>query len=146
MCSCKTGYRLDNATMRCLYVDECVDKEDLCWPGSCQNTAGGFQCSCPTDYMLSSDGTECIDMRREPCHMSHSRDQCLDPMTRPQTRLVCCCSMGAGWGLQCKACPDKVAPLADRVNIFFLSGQCGAQSPLWRRRPWPDARPRNWQS
>jgi hypothetical protein len=109
MCSCKTGYRLDNTTMRCLDVDECSSGPELCAPGTCQNTAGGFQCSCPADYVLSSDGTKCIDMRREPCYLGpRGPAECSAPMSRPQTRLVCCCSMGAAWGDRCGACPSQV--------------------------------------
>ena len=30
---------------------------------------------------------------------------CTAPMSQPQTKMVCCCSMGAGWGVSCDKCP-----------------------------------------
>ena len=40
-------------------VDECADSE-VCAGGKCVNTDGGFQCECPPDWRLSTDGTYCI--------------------------------------------------------------------------------------
>lgn len=40
-------------------VDECADSE-VCEGGKCVNTDGGFQCECPPDWRLSTDGTYCI--------------------------------------------------------------------------------------
>jgi hypothetical protein len=50
---------------------------------------------------------ECIDMRKETCYISHpgAISGCGQPMSRPQTRVVCCCSMGTAWGPACEACP-----------------------------------------
>ena len=109
MCSCRTGYKLNNVTMLCVDVDECSEGGELCAPGSCRNTEGGFQCSCPPSWRLARDGASCIDERREPCFLGHSpAGQCTSAMSRPQTRLVCCCSMGQAWGEACGSCPPKV--------------------------------------
>ena len=110
MCSCHTGYRLNNVSRQCEDVDECGEGS-LCSPGTCTNTAGGFHCTCPPDYKLSLDGRTCVDMRQEPCYLRQAAGQCSEPMVRPQTRLICCCSMGAAWGSQCSSCPPKVGQL-----------------------------------
>lgn len=49
---------------------------------------------------------ECVDMRKELCFLSNSGRQCKDPMSQPQTRRLCCCSMGKAWGNPCQACPE----------------------------------------
>ena len=94
----------------CEDVDECSLSSDLCRPGRCVNTEGGYECQCPRDYMLAPDGAECVDMRKELCYMKYSQDNCSAPMSQPQTRMVCCCSMGAGWGRQCEQCPASSSP------------------------------------
>lgn len=48
---------------------------------------------------------ECVDMRKEKCYLEYTDGQCLHPMTNRQTRMVCCCSMGRGWGDPCSPCP-----------------------------------------
>ena len=121
MCSCRTGYQLDNVTRQCLDINECSEGPELCNPGSCRNTDGGFQCQCPQGYMLSADGKTCVDMRKETCYMSlGGRSQCSTPMSHPQTRLICCCSMGAAWGNECSACPDKVEDFPNKYSNFYL--------------------------
>ena len=93
--------------MMCEDINECSLNPSLCGPGRCVNTPGGYECQCPRDYMLAPDGQQCVDMRKEMCFMRFSPEDnsCSAPMSQPQTRLVCCCSMGAGWGRQCEQCP-----------------------------------------
>ena len=106
MCSCSSGYRLHNVSMMCEDVDECGERTGLCDPGRCVNTEGGFECECPAGFMLAPDGKECIDMRKEMCWMQWEAGECGAAMSRPQTRMVCCCSMGAAWGEACQQCPE----------------------------------------
>lgn len=58
--------------MKCEDIDECANNRDLCRPGTCVNNEGGFTCTCARDYMLSPDGQECVDMRKEQCFMTVS--------------------------------------------------------------------------
>ena len=46
-------------------------------------------------------------MRKETCYIGHAgaAGSCGQPMSRPQTKVVCCCSMGTAWGPTCEACP-----------------------------------------
>ena len=120
MCTCKSGFRLDDEKSMCVDVDECAETRDLCAPGRCINTEGGYECECPPAYMLSPDGLQCIDMRKENCYMEYDNSTCLSPMTRPQTRMVCCCSMGAAWGLACQECPLEGTP--DHADLCGLGG------------------------
>lgn len=50
---------------------------------------------------------ECVDMRKELCYMNFTDSSCANPMSQPQTLMVCCCSMGAGWGKDCEECPAQ---------------------------------------
>lgn len=47
--------------------------------------------------------------------MNFTNNACGNPMIQPQTRMVCCCSMGAGWGKNCEECPKQGSR-----KIFFL--------------------------
>ena len=47
----------------CVDVDECSKDSAPCGPlGTCQNTAGGFQCSCPRGYEPDSSRKSCQDL------------------------------------------------------------------------------------
>ena len=46
-------------------------------------------------------------MRKELCYMNYTNNACGNAMTQPQTRMVCCCSMGAAWGKNCEECPKQ---------------------------------------
>ena len=105
MCTCEDGFELDSSHMMCVDVNECKQNPSICGTGNCVNLAGSYECDCPPDYMVSQDGRECIDMRKERCYMKFADNSCSQPMTQPQTRMVCCCSMGAAWGVGCEECP-----------------------------------------
>jgi len=46
-------------------------------------------------------------MRKEPCYMVFNSTslRCSKPMSQKQTKMLCCCSMGEGWGDSCLPCP-----------------------------------------
>lgn len=44
-------------------------------------------------------------MRKEQCFLQYVNNQCAQPMSQDQTRMVCCCSMGQAWGRPCIECP-----------------------------------------
>ena len=107
MCTCNDGYVIDDANAMCVDVDECAQDATICGVGECVNTDGGYSCVCPDGYVLLPGGRECVDMRKELCYMSYSTGECANAMTQPQTRMVCCCSMGAAWGKACEQCPAQ---------------------------------------
>ncbi|XP_046415905.1 fibrillin-2-like isoform X1 [Neodiprion fabricii] len=107
MCSCDEGYELDHTKTNCIDVDECSRHPDICGVGRCINDQGKYHCECPDGYMPMPGGKECVDMRRERCYTSFESGTCDHPMMRPQTRMLCCCSIGAAWGSPCERCPRK---------------------------------------
>ncbi|XP_035710508.1 fibrillin-2 isoform X2 [Folsomia candida] len=107
MCDCDAGYRLDVSKAMCIDRNECIEQPDACGVGHCINEIGGYHCICPEGYMLLPSERECVDMRKEPCYMDFNTTtlQCGHPMSSRQTKMLCCCSMGAAWGDACLPCP-----------------------------------------
>ncbi|KAF6210291.1 hypothetical protein GE061_013395 [Apolygus lucorum] len=105
MCSCNEGFRFNSEKSICEDIDECSEQPSVCGVGYCMNEQGTFQCICPEGYMQRPNGKECIDQRKGNCYMGYEDGQCSHPMTNEQTKMICCCSMGAAWGESCLPCP-----------------------------------------
>lgn len=54
--ACGDGLRLDDSN-NCIDIDECAEGKTGC--EFCQNTVGGFQCTCPDGFELSNDEKTC---------------------------------------------------------------------------------------
>lgn len=121
MCICNDGYKIDETNAVCVDLNECEEEPDICGVGKCINTEGSFECICPEGYMLMPNGRECIDMRKEPCYMSYINNTCINAMSQSQTKMLCCCSMGAAWGINCEACPT----LGSRDYLSLCGSQPG---------------------
>ncbi|RZF38291.1 hypothetical protein LSTR_LSTR007889 [Laodelphax striatellus] len=105
MCSCNDGFRLDSTNVFCVDINECSEKPDICGVGECVNEPGSYRCICPDKYMPLPNSKGCVDMRKEECYMEFAGGKCSSPMSNEQTKIVCCCSMGAAWGHNCEPCP-----------------------------------------
>ena len=93
-------------------IDECAeDQGPACGAGTCVNNPGGFECVCPTGYAAGPGGRGCVDTRRGACYLDRDcSDDNLLMTSRPQTRVVCCCSLGGAWddGIRgCVSCPGR---------------------------------------
>ncbi|KAI6659380.1 hypothetical protein LOD99_15051 [Oopsacas minuta] len=75
-CKCCAGYRLDNNSLHCVDVDECVESIDNCQM-NCQNTEGSFQCSCSEGFQLTND-TECLDIDECLTNNGDCQDVCMN--------------------------------------------------------------------
>lgn len=65
---------------------------------------------------------ECVDTRKESCYVSYESGQCFNPMALPQTKMLCCCSMGAAWGSPCERCPpERTRKSRDRLFLRNFS-------------------------
>jgi len=61
-------------------------------------------------------------MRKEACYLTYDSGQCLNPMVQPQTKMLCCCSMGAAWGSLCEKCPgERTRKYLNDQNNFYTS-------------------------
>ncbi|XP_064420214.1 hemicentin-2 [Latimeria chalumnae] len=74
---CPQGFVLDSASY-------CTDKDECALEGpcshACQNSVGGFLCSCPAGFTIVSDGKNCedIDECSAGVHMCHFGQQCMN--------------------------------------------------------------------
>ncbi|XP_017775669.1 PREDICTED: fibrillin-2-like [Nicrophorus vespilloides] len=121
MCSCNEGFRLDETGAVCDDINECEEHPDICSIGKCVNELGKYYCQCPEGYMSLPGKKQCVDMRKDFCYMNYERWTCSLPMSQNQTKKICCCSMGEGWGSPCEPCP---IPGTNEFN-----GLCGKSVP-----------------
>lgn len=59
-------------------------------------------------------------MRKESCYLTYDSEQCLNPMVQPQTKMLCCCSMGAAWGSLCEKCPGERTREYPNDQIIYI--------------------------
>uniref|UniRef100_A0AAY4E607 Fibrillin 2b n=1 Tax=Denticeps clupeoides TaxID=299321 RepID=A0AAY4E607_9TELE len=89
----------------CEDVNECEVFPGVCTNGLCVNTQGSFRCECPQGLTLDGGGRTCVDVRSEQCYMKWDEDECGEPLPGKYRVDMCCCSVGAAWGVDCEACP-----------------------------------------
>ena len=110
----------------------------VCTNGRCVNTQGSFRCECPDGRTLDSNGRTCVgkaprikrkpciknlfmghnkrcylwfpDMRAEQCYMKWHEDECGAPLPGRYRIDMCCCLVGAAWGIDCEECPKEDTP------------------------------------
>ncbi len=46
-----------------------------------------------------------VDIRSEQCYMKWDEDECVEPLPGRYRVDMCCCTVGAAWGVDCEACP-----------------------------------------
>ncbi|XP_078389397.1 latent-transforming growth factor beta-binding protein 4-like isoform X2 [Cetorhinus maximus] len=122
-CLCDQGYQMTSDGSRCVDVNECETIEGVCGSAVCENVGGSFFCLCPNE-------NEEFEPRTGQCNQRavHARPMFLEESTREEnecyynlndvrlcenilarnvTRQECCCTVGEGWGRECKIyqCP-----------------------------------------
>ncbi|KAH9488407.1 hypothetical protein Btru_062841 [Bulinus truncatus] len=75
-CACMSGYEVaaDNKSA-CVDINECTSGNKPC-SQACQNTVGGFKCSCYDGFQLSSDGVSCTKCK-SPYYGKNCASQCV---------------------------------------------------------------------
>jgi len=94
VCVCDAGYELAEDLVSCVDIDECLEGTSGCQHG-CNNTVGGFACSCPDGQGLRDDGLTCGTICYT-CENVLSNDECneavicsdLETACQTKTRLV----------------------------------------------------------
>ncbi|XP_049577285.1 fibrillin-2b isoform X1 [Syngnathus scovelli] len=94
----------------CEDINECEVFPGVCTNGRCVNTQGSFRCECAEGLTLDSTGRTCVDMRSEQCYMKWHEDECGEPLPGRYRVDMCCCSVGAAWGVDCEECPKPSSP------------------------------------
>ncbi|XP_023195497.1 fibrillin-2-like [Xiphophorus maculatus] len=91
----------------CEDINECEVFPGVCTNGRCVNTQGSFRCECAAGLTLDSSGRTCVDMRSEQCYKKWHEDECGEPLPGRYRVDMCCCSVGAAWGIDCEECPKE---------------------------------------
>uniref|UniRef100_A0A8C4GMH3 Fibrillin 2b n=1 Tax=Dicentrarchus labrax TaxID=13489 RepID=A0A8C4GMH3_DICLA len=91
-------------------INECEVFPGVCTNGRCANTQGSFRCECAEGLTLDSTGRTCVDMRSEQCFLKWHEDECGEPLPGRYRVDMCCCSVGAAWGIDCEECPKPGTP------------------------------------
>ncbi|KTF90602.1 hypothetical protein cypCar_00035549 [Cyprinus carpio] len=124
-CICNIGYESDASGKNCVDINEC--DSNPCINGVCRNVAGSFNCECSHGSKLDSTNTICVDpacskgfarmkglvcedIRSEQCYMKWDEDECVEPLPGRYRVDMCCCTVGAAWGVDCEACPKPNTP------------------------------------
>lgn len=70
-------------------------------------------------HVYLSISEECVDVRQRQCYMEWDEGDltCGGAVGVPQTRYLCCCSVGRAWGAPCEACPDKGSQVHSKRSI-----------------------------
>uniref|UniRef100_H2LL33 Fibrillin 2b n=1 Tax=Oryzias latipes TaxID=8090 RepID=H2LL33_ORYLA len=90
-------------------IDECEVFPGVCTNGRCVNTQGSFLCECAEGLTLDSTGRTCV-MRSELCYKKWHEDECGEPLPGKYRLDMCCCTVGAAWGVDCEECPKEDTP------------------------------------
>uniref|UniRef100_A0A8C6Q8Y9 Fibrillin 2b n=3 Tax=Nothobranchius TaxID=28779 RepID=A0A8C6Q8Y9_NOTFU len=94
----------------CEDINECEVFPGVCTNGRCVNTQGSFRCECAAGLTLDSSGRTCVDMRSEQCYKKWHEDECGEPLPGRYRVDMCCCAVGAAWGVDCEECPKEGSP------------------------------------
>ncbi|XP_049443747.1 fibrillin-2b isoform X1 [Epinephelus fuscoguttatus] len=107
--ACSRGFARMKGVI-CEDINECEVFPGVCTNGRCVNTQGSFRCECAEGLTLDSTGRTCVDTRSEQCYMKWHEDECGEPLPGRYRVDMCCCSVGAAWGVDCEECPKPTSP------------------------------------
>ncbi|XP_051766700.1 fibrillin-2b isoform X2 [Ctenopharyngodon idella] len=107
--ACSKGFARKKGLV-CEDINECEVFPTVCTNGRCVNTQGSFRCECPEGLTLDGAGRTCVDIRSEQCYMKWDEDECVEPLPGRYRVDMCCCTVGAAWGVDCEACPKPDTP------------------------------------
>lgn len=151
-------------------INECEVFPGVCKNGRCVNTQGSFRCECAEGLTLDSSGRTCVgkrpavkadiilssnvlgqitfifnflDMRSEQCYLKWHEDECGEPVPGRYRLDMCCCSVGAAWGVDCEECPKQGSPeyraVCPRGHGFANRGDILTGRPFYKGpSPLPD--------
>uniref|UniRef100_A0A8D0B046 Latent-transforming growth factor beta-binding protein 1 n=1 Tax=Salvator merianae TaxID=96440 RepID=A0A8D0B046_SALMN len=134
-CICDQGYESAQDGRHCLDVNECETLQGVCGAAPCENVEGSFLCICPrTGEEFDPMTGRCIappgavhppafprhpetsppegqpsgvgeSPRRECYYDPNAAQACENVLAWNATKQECCCSLGHGWGLDCRIQP-----------------------------------------
>ncbi|XP_078609800.1 uncharacterized protein LOC144881035 isoform X2 [Branchiostoma floridae x Branchiostoma japonicum] len=101
-CECHPGYEMTNDVRTCQDINECTSTSHDCHEHAhCNNTAGGFTCSCSEGF--TGDGRSCTDV--DECTASSGGD-CSNLCVNTVGSFYCACTSGYTLGEDMQSCID----------------------------------------
>lgn len=79
------------------------------------------------------------DVRSEQCYLKWDEDECGEPLPGKYRVDMCCCSVGAAWGVECEECPKAGTPqykaICPRGPGFANRGDILTGRPFYKGTP-----------
>lgn len=76
------------------------------------------------------------DLRSEQCYLKWHEDECGEPLPGRYRVDMCCCTVGAAWGVDCEECPKPGSPefraICPRGNGFANRGDILTGRPFYK--------------
>ncbi|XP_059840950.1 latent-transforming growth factor beta-binding protein 4-like isoform X3 [Hypanus sabinus] len=116
-CHCDQGYQRASDGSQCVDVNECQIMQGVCGAASCENVPGSFLCICLDEKEEFDPVTGRCNRRVEHATPAREKNECYYNLNDVQlcqnilagnvTRQECCCTVGEGWGKDCRIyqCP-----------------------------------------
>ncbi|MEQ2193535.1 hypothetical protein XENOCAPTIV_002402 [Xenoophorus captivus] len=109
-CECPPGLAVDVDGRVCVDTHmrtTCYAEFQAVCSGGIGITTDGRACSRGFARMK---GLVCEDTRSEQCYKKWHEDECGEPLPGRYRVDMCCCSVGAAWGVDCEECPKEGMP------------------------------------
>uniref|UniRef100_UPI00358F952B latent-transforming growth factor beta-binding protein 1 n=1 Tax=Myxine glutinosa TaxID=7769 RepID=UPI00358F952B len=107
---CLAGFKQDSF-MPCRDINEC-QMPGICPNGKCRNLKGSYMCICDKGYTPNTSMHRCISNKalektKDVCYRTMDGALCTNPIAKPISKPVCCCTVGQAWGSKCERCPSE---------------------------------------
>ncbi|CAL1547130.1 unnamed protein product, partial [Lymnaea stagnalis] len=116
VCICPRGYNclVQNGNVTCVDINECASPENnsCSYKPGCNNTNGGYTCSCPAGFNLDNNGRNCLACSGDTWSVGCSHN--------------CTCGIGAERCDHVKGCVCKSGYTGDNCNIDINECTSGA--------------------
>lgn len=127
-CECVEGLTLDSTGRTCVGKNQAQARVSTRTPPPLPP---------PPDLNFNSEFA-LADLRSEQCYLKWHEDECGEPLPGRYRVDMCCCTVGAAWGVDCEECPKPGSPafntICPRGNGFANRGDILTGRPFYKGR------------